>query len=100
MSSVRDYIPKRRDWQKGRTQVGAFVRTKTGTTLQSVTDNATPEHTEQALDMVCGSFEWKAMQEVARAAAAARGRAPYDLPTDLADALDELAKLRASRSEP
>lgn len=98
MSSPRDHFPKRRDWKKGQRQVAGFVRTKTGVLFQSCNDNAGDDETAQALDLVCGSLEWKVLQRIAKYALEDRATTPGY--TRLARALVELAKLQGSRGEP
>lgn len=34
--------PRLKDWKKGATQVGLFIRTKEGSVIEAVTNNATP----------------------------------------------------------
>jgi len=90
--------PRRRDWAKGKRQVGCFVRTPTGTVMQSCNDNSDADEMEQALDLVTGSLEWRILQRIAKYALEDRATTPGC--TRLARALVELATLQGSRGEP
>ena len=48
--------PRRRDWTEGTPQVGIFIRTADGGTVQWVNDRASQRELEAALDIISGSW--------------------------------------------
>ena len=41
--STRIVPPLRRDWKEGKMQIGLFIRTQEGSTIQCVTNDASPD---------------------------------------------------------
>lgn len=51
--------PRLKDWKKGTKQIGLFIRTKAGGVIEAVSDDATPEASKAAAELLLRLIEKK-----------------------------------------